>query len=106
MLIFEKVPNENCTLLTEKKTKAEGKISPKILLEKNEVRENKKSEEKERRKRKKKAMAALLVFMLTSLEFLKEKGCLRRDFYFGCKVIIKSRSNIYKFFLPLWLIEI
>ena len=38
-------------------------------------------------------MAALLVFMLTSLEFLKEKDCLRRDFYFGCKVIKKSSSN-------------
>ena len=36
-----------------KKTKAEGKISPKILLEKNDERENKKSEEKERRRRKK-----------------------------------------------------
>ena len=34
-------------------TKTEGKISPKILLEKNEERENKKSEEKERRRRKK-----------------------------------------------------
>ena len=51
--IFENVPNENCSLLTEKKTKAEGKISPKILLEKNEERENKKSEEKERRRTKK-----------------------------------------------------
>ena len=88
-----------------KKPKAEGKISPKILLEKNDERENKKSEEKERRRRKK-AMAALLVFMLTSLEFLKGRGCLMRDFYFGCKVIKKSCSNIYKFFLPLWLIEI
>ena len=36
-----------------KKPKAEGKISPKILLEKNEERENKKSEEKERTRRKK-----------------------------------------------------
>ena len=36
-----------------KKPKAEGKISPKILLEKNDERENKKSEEKERRRRKK-----------------------------------------------------
>ena len=51
--IFENVPNENCSLLTEKMTKTEGKISPKILLEKNEERENKKSDEKERRRRKK-----------------------------------------------------
>ena len=51
--IFENVPNENCSLLAEKNTKAEGKISPKILLEKNEERENKKSEEKERTRRKK-----------------------------------------------------
>ena len=52
--IFENVPNENCSLLTEKMTKTEGKISPKILLEKNEERENKMSAEKERRRRKKK----------------------------------------------------
>ena len=51
--IFENVPNENCSLLTEKMTKTEGKISPKILLEKNEERENKMSAEKERRRRKK-----------------------------------------------------
>ena len=46
--IFENVPNENYSLLTEKKKrpKAEGKISPKILLEKNEKRENKNSQEK------------------------------------------------------------
>ena len=73
--IFENVPNEICSLLTGKKTKSEGKMSPKILLEKNEERENRKREEKERRRRGKKAMVALLVFMLTSVEivFLKEK---------------------------------
>ena len=32
-----------------KKPKAEGKISPKILLEKNDERENKKSEEKKKK---------------------------------------------------------
>ena len=53
-------------------TKTEGKISPKILLEKNEERENKMSAEKERRRRKK-AMAALLVFILTSLEIVFER---------------------------------
>ena len=75
-------------------------MSPKILLEKNKERENRRSEEKE----KKKVMAALLVFMLTSLEiFLKEKDCLRGEAYFGCK---KSSSNIYKFFLPLRLTEL
>ena len=76
------------------------------MLEKNEERENKKSEEKERRRRKK-AMAALLVFMLTYLEIVFErKGCLRGEVYFGCKVIKKPSSNIYKFFLPLRLKEI
>ena len=71
--IFENVPNENCSLLTEKKTKSRRQIKPqKFLLEKNEERENKKSEEKERRRRKK-AMAALLVFMLTSLEMVFER---------------------------------
>ena len=36
-------------------------------------------------------MAALLVFMLTSLEifFLKEKDCLRGVLYFGCNVFKK-----------------
>ena len=52
-------------------------MSLKILLEKNKERENGKSEGETREE--KKAMAALLVFMLTSLEifFLKEKDCLR-----------------------------
>ena len=45
-----------------KRPRAEGKMSPKILLEKNKERENRQSEEKER-KRRKKATAALLVFM-------------------------------------------
>ena len=51
--IFENVPNENCSLLTEKKTKSRRQNKPEILLEKNEERGNKKSEEKERRRRKK-----------------------------------------------------
>ena len=38
--------------MTQKRRKAEGKTSPKILLEKNKERKNGKSEEKERRKRK------------------------------------------------------
>ena len=38
----------------EKRPKAEGKMSPKILLEKNKERENRVSEEKERKRRKKK----------------------------------------------------
>ena len=46
---------------------AEGKISPKILQEKNKERKHRKIKEKKRR-RKKKAMIALLVSMLTSLE--------------------------------------
>ena len=67
------MPNENCSLLTGRKTKSEGKMSPKILLEKNEERENRKREEKERRRRGKKAVVALLVFMLTSLEIVFER---------------------------------
>ena len=41
-------------------------------------------------------MAALLVFMLTSLEIVVErKNCLRGELYFGCNVIQKSSSDIY-----------
>ena len=41
-------------------------------------------------------MAALLVFMLTSLEIVVErKNCLRGKLYFGCNVIQKSSSDIY-----------
>ena len=47
-------------------------MSPKILLEKNKERENRKSEEKER-KRRKKATAALIVFMLTSFKIVCER---------------------------------
>ena len=54
----------------------------KIPLEKNKERENRKSEEKE----KKKTMAALLVFMLTSLEIERE-NCLRGELYFGCNLL-------------------
>ena len=43
-------------------------MSPKILLEKNKERENRRSEEKE-----KNVMAALQVFMLTSLEVFEIK---------------------------------
>ena len=63
-------------------------MSPKILLK----RTGKGKIERARRKRggeEKKAVAALLVFMLTSLEFLKEKDCFRGEVYFGCKVIKK-----------------
>ena len=43
-------------------------MSPKILLEKNKERENRRSEEKE-----KNVMAALQVFMLTSLDVFEIK---------------------------------
>ena len=46
--IFENTPNENCSLLTEKRPKAEGKMSPKILLER---RTRKGKIERERRKK-------------------------------------------------------
>ena len=48
----------------EKDQKSKAKMSPKILQEKNEERENRKEVGEE----KKKVMAALLVFMLTALE--------------------------------------
>ena len=104
--IFEKVPNENCSLLTEKKTK-----SLRQNESENPARKEPRTGKIERARRKKggeekKAVAALLVFMWTSLEILKEKGRLRGEVYFGCKVIKKSSSNIYKFFLPLRLREI
>jgi len=54
-------------------------------------------------------MAALLVFMLASLEIVFERKRLFEGTGlddFGCKVIKKSSSNIYKFFLPLRLTEI
>ena len=47
-------------------------MSPKILLEKNKERK-KKNEKTRTRKEKKKGMAALLVFMLTSLEIVFER---------------------------------
>ena len=37
--IFESIPNENCSRLTEKTTKSQGKISPKILPEKDKETE-------------------------------------------------------------------
>ena len=46
----------------EKRPKAEGKMSPKILLEKNKERENRVSEE-EKGREEKKAITALLVFL-------------------------------------------
>ena len=73
-----------------KRPKAEGKMSPKVLLEKNKERKHRKKRGEEKR-----TMAALLVFLLTSLEFLKEKNCLRGEFCFGCNVIQKSSSDIY-----------
>ena len=63
-----------------KRTKAEGKMSPKILLEKNKERKNRKREEKETRRRKKNN-GCTLSFMLTFLEIVVErkKNCLRGE---------------------------
>ena len=55
-----------------KRPKAEGKMSPKMLLQKNKKRKNRKSEEKERGEERG-TMAALLVSMLTSLEITVER---------------------------------
>ena len=62
------MPNENCSLLTGKKTKSEGKMSQKILLEKNEERENRNGEEKERRRREKKSNGCTLSFYVDFFE--------------------------------------
>ena len=55
-----------------KRPKAEGKMSPKILLEKNKDRKSRKSEDKQTREEII-IMAALLVFMSTSLEIVVER---------------------------------
>ena len=51
----------------EKRQKAEGKMSPKILLEKNKERENRVSEEKERKRRKKKSNECTASFLFLLL---------------------------------------
>ena len=61
-------------------------MSPKILLEKNKEGEDRRSEEE----REKKGMAALLVFILNSLEIVFERkrlSCVRGEVYFGFKKI-------------------
>ena len=59
----------------------------------------------ERARKEKEKKKLQKVFMLTSLEFLKEKKLFEAEFYFGCNVIQKSSSDIL-FFLPLRLTEI
>ena len=44
----------------------------------------------ERKEEKKKAMAAILVFMLTSLEIVFQRKNSRGELYFGCDVIQES----------------
>ena len=68
-------------------------MSPKILLEKNEERENRKSEEKEKRRRKKRNGCTPSF----CVDFFGD--CLGGEVYFGCKVIKKSSSNIHTFVL-------
>ena len=69
--IFENVPNGNCSLLTEKKTKSrrqnEPENSPTKEQGKGNWSERRERKEQKKKKKKKKAMAALLVFMLTSV---------------------------------------
>ena len=48
-------------------------MSPEILLEKNEEKNNRKSEGERKQEKKRKAMSALLVFMLTSLQIFFER---------------------------------
>ena len=75
-------------------------MNPKIPLEKNKGRINRKSEEKE-----KKAMAAVLAVMLTSLEIVFEReNCLMGELCFGCNLL--KNTTRYIFFLLLQLTEI
>ena len=75
-------------------------MNPKIPLEKNKERINRKSEEKE-----KKAMAAVLAVMLTSLEIVFEReNCLMGELCFGCNLL--KNTTRYIFFLLLQLTEI
>ena len=63
------------------KKKTKSKMSPKIPLEKNKERKNRKSEEK--------AMAAVLAVMLTSLEIVFEiQNCFMGELCFGCNLDI------------------
>ena len=78
--------------MTEKKTK--GKMSPKILLEKNKERENRVSEEKERRRSKKKQNKTKQKNNGCTPSFYVDL-CLRGELYFGFNVIQKSSSDIY-----------
>ena len=91
--IFENVPNENCSRLTEKTTKNRRLVFLAYDDPENHTRKEKKkngnSDEIEKRRRKK-AMAALLVFMFGSLKTAfetKKKNYLIEEIYFGCKVI-------------------
>ena len=82
------------------KKKTKSKMNPKIPLEKNKGRINRKSEEKE-----KKAMAAVLAVMLTSLEIVFEReNCLMGELCFGCNLL--KNTTRYIFFLLLQLTEI
>ena len=82
------------------KKKTKSKMNPKIPLEKNKERINRKSEEKE-----KKAMAAVLAVMLTSLEIVFEReNCLMGELCFGCNLL--KNTTRYIFFLLLQLTEI
>ena len=92
--IFENVPNKNCSLLTTKKTKSRQQNKPENPARKKTGKGKIKRAKRQKGGEEKKAVAALLVFISTSLEFLKEKGCLRGEVYYGCKVI-KSPALIY-----------
>ena len=71
-LFFENQPNEIWSHLSEMCQKA-GFLSPrcsKITETKEKERRKRNSEEKERRRREKKAMAALVVFIIGTLEIV------------------------------------
>ena len=72
-------------------------MSPKVLLEKNKERKNRKSEEKETRRRKKNDGCTLSFYVdFFGDSFLKEKKNLFEGrVLFGCNVIQKSSSDIY-----------
>ena len=73
-------------------------MSPKMLQEKNEERENRKSEgERKQEKKKSNGCTPSSYVDFSGDFFLKEKDCLRGELYFGCNVIKKSSLSIYIF---------
>ena len=71
--LFENVPNKNCSLLTTKKTKSRQQNKPENPARKKTGKGKIKRAGRKKGGEEKKAVAALLVFMLTSLEIVFER---------------------------------